>query len=92
MKKVILWLCLMLLPGFLLVFNSASAASKKGKSTVVKYKQYESFDLGNLEIKGDILAPGDLSAHDRQRKVFDRDLYERFQYDKETREDIYNLR
>jgi hypothetical protein len=65
---------------------------KRKKNVVIKYKQYESFDLGNLEIKGKIIAPGDLSVKERQRKRFSRPLFERDDFDPEVRRDIQNLR
>lgn len=79
---------------FTLLFSiSASAEKPKNKKNVIiKYKQYESFDLGNLEIKGKIIAPGDLSVKERQRKRFSRPLFERDQFDPEVRQDIQNLR
>ena len=48
----------------------ASALEANDKNVLVKYKKYESFDLGNLEIKGKIIAPGDLTVKERARKVF----------------------
>ncbi|WP_127715864.1 hypothetical protein [Halobacteriovorax sp. HLS] len=62
------------------------------KNVIVEYKKYESFDLGNLEVEGQILAPGDLSVKERDRKVFERALYERMDFDKESTQDIRNLR
>ena len=66
-------------------------ANAKG-NIVYKYKKYESFDLGNLEVKGDIIAPGDLSVQERQRTKMERGLFERLDFDKEVRKDIKNLR
>ncbi len=66
--------------------------TKSKKNVIIKYKQYESFDLGNLEIKGKIIAPGDLSVKERQRKRFSRPLFERDHFDPEVRQDIQNLR
>jgi hypothetical protein len=62
------------------------------KNVIIEYKKYESFDLGNLEVKGQLLAPGDLSVKERDRKVFERALYERFDFDIESKKDIRNLR
>lgn len=78
----------------LLIATSGSlmAQAKKKKNVVIKYKQYESFDLGNLEIKGKIIAPGDMSVKERQRKRFSRPLFERDDFDPEVRRDIQNLR
>ena len=44
------------------------------------------------EIKGNILAPGDLSVRERERKVFMRDLLDRKNFEPEINEDIRNLR
>lgn len=81
----------------LTLFINFSAWAQNGKpgakkNVIIKYKQYESFDLGNLEIKGKIIAPGDLSVKERQRKRFSRPLFERDQFDPEVRKDIQNLR
>jgi hypothetical protein len=47
------------------------------KKIIYKYKKYEKFDLGNLEVKGKVIAPGDLSVRQRRRRRFKRDLYRR---------------
>ncbi len=75
----------------LLIFSFNSLAQGK-KNVVYKYKNYESFDLGNLEIKGNIIAPGDLSVKERERKTFKRNLYERYDFNKEVNNDVLNLR
>jgi hypothetical protein len=62
------------------------------KNIIVKYKQYESFDLGNLEVKGQIIAPGDVSVQETNRKKFYRQLLIRKSFDKESISDITNLR
>lgn len=62
------------------------------KNVIIKYKQYESFDLGNLEIKGSLIAPGDISVKERTRKVFERDLFVREEFSDLIREDIKSLR
>lgn len=62
------------------------------KDVVYKFKKYESFDLGNLEIKGELIAPGDLTVRQRERKVFTRDLLNRIDFDRESLNDIKNLR
>ena len=75
-----------------LVSFKASAVEANDKNVIVKYKKYESFDLGNLEIKGQIIAPGDLTVKERARKVFRRDLFDRFNFNPEIKGDIKNLR
>ncbi len=75
-----------------ILLSTNSWAQKPKKNVIIKYKQYETFDLGNLEIKGKIIAPGDLSVKERKRKRFSRPLFERDQFDPEVRKDIQNLR
>lgn len=75
-----------------IISNNLSLAEDTEKNVIVKYKQYESFDLGNLEIEGKVIAPGDLSVQERERKKFYRDLYIRDDFNKEIYQDIDNLR
>ncbi len=77
---------------FITLSAVAQGNKKSGKNVVIKYKKYESFDLGNLEIEGKIIAPGDLSVKERSRRTFIRALFEREQFDPEVRNDIQNLR
>jgi hypothetical protein len=62
------------------------------KNTVYKYKEYEVIDLGSMEIKGQIMAPGDLTVNERERKVFKRSLLEKNNFDFENKREIENLR
>tara|TARA_R110000868_G_scaffold163335_2_gene395517 strand:- start:5988 stop:6242 length:255 start_codon:yes stop_codon:yes gene_type:complete len=75
-----------------LIFTIKCFAQATDKDVIIKYKEYESFDLGNLEIKGSVLAPGDLSVRERERKVFAAGLYNRANFNPEIEEDIRNLR
>ena len=62
------------------------------KKVIYKYKEYEKFDLGDLEIKGSVIAPGDISVKERRRKVFERDLLNRDDFDKKIIDEIKFLR
>ncbi len=73
------------------VFNHAQAEEKK-QNIIYKYKDYEAIDLGSLEIKGKIIAPGDLTVVERERKKFERELLEKTNFDIENKREIYNLR
>ncbi len=78
-----------------LLFSSISFAGendKEAEKVIYKYKKYEKFDLGDLEIKGVVVAPGDLTVKDRSIKQFRRGLYDRVNFDKEIKENIKNLR
>lgn len=75
-----------------LVFALLSLPVFADKKVVYKYKEYEKFDLGDLEIKGSIVAPGDLSVKERRRKVFERNLLNRRNFDQKIIEDIKFLR
>lgn len=79
----------------LLVFISLitfSVGAEEKKNTVYKYKEYEVIDLGSMEVKGQIIAPGDLTVAERERKVFKRSLLEKNNFDFENRREIENLR
>lgn len=71
---------------------SISAIAEEKKNTVYKYKEYETIDLGSMEIKGQIIAPGDLTVNERERKVFKRALLEKNNFDFENKREIENLR
>ncbi len=74
----------------LIIFNLSAQETKK--NVIYKYKDYESIDLGSLEIKGRIIAPGDLTVSERDRKAFERQLLEKTNFDQENKREIYNLR
>lgn len=59
---------------------------------IYQYKKYEKFDLGNLEVKGQLIAPGDISVRERERKRFELDLYSRKDFDAFIEKDIDSLR
>jgi hypothetical protein len=74
-----------------LSFGTLHAEEKK-KTVIYKYKDYEAIDLGSLEIKGKIIAPGDLTVSERERKAFKRELLEKTNFDLENKREVYNLR
>ena len=67
-------------------------SKKENVKIVYKYKQHEEIDLGDLEIKGQIIAPGDLSVVDRARGDLRRRLFNKGNFNKEVRRNIQNLR
>lgn len=76
-----------------LIFFSVRAFSQDEKKNIIyKYKEYESIDLGSLEIKGQIMAPGDLTVNERERQSFKRSLLEKNNFDFENKREIENLR
>jgi hypothetical protein len=77
---------------FLALLISLNLYAEDNKNTIYKYKEYEVIDLGSMEIKGQIIAPGDLTINERERKVFKRSLLEKNNFDFENRREIENLR
>lgn len=71
------------------IFSQAFAQEQK---VIYEYKKYERFDLGNLEVKGQLIAPGDISVRERERKRFEVDLYSRKDFDPFVRKDLESLR
>jgi len=62
------------------------------EKVIYQYKKYEKFDLGNLEVKGNLIAPGDISVRDRERRKFEMDLFNRQDFSSFLKKDIESLR
>lgn len=75
-----------------ILLSSGLMAQEEKKNTIYKYREYEAIDLGALEIKGQIMAPGDLTVNERERQSFKRSLLEKNNFDFENRREIENLR
>jgi hypothetical protein len=69
--------------------SQAFAAEDK---VIYQYKKYEKFDLGNLEVKGQLIAPGDISVRERERRRFEVDLFSRKDFDSFVKKDVESLR
>ena len=69
-----------------------SEAFGQEEKTIYQYKKYEKFDLGNLEVKGQLIAPGDISVRERERRRFELDLYSRKDFDAFIKKDVESLR
>lgn len=75
----------------LIIFLMSFGAAAEEK-VIYQYKKYEKFDLGDLEVKGQLIAPGDLSVRERDRRRFELDLYNRTDFDAHIKHDITTLR
>lgn len=62
------------------------------EKVIYQYKKYEKFDLGNLEVKGQLIAPGDISVRERERRRFEVDLFSRKDFDGFIKKDVESLR
>ncbi len=62
------------------------------QKVIYQYKKYEKFDLGNLEVKGQLIAPGDISVRERERRRFEMDLFNRDNFDSFIAKDLESLR
>lgn len=76
----------------MIITSTAYAQQADDPNVIIEYKQYESFDLGSLEIEGQLIAPGDLTVQERERRRFRRSLFERYDFDPEVEQDIKTLR
>lgn len=81
---------IIILMASLLLMNEVSAQEEQ--KVIYQYKKYEKFDLGNLEVQGQLIAPGDISVRERERKRFELDLYSRKDFDAFIKKDIESLR
>ncbi len=75
-----------------LTFSVMTGAYAEDQKVIYQYKKYERFDLGNLEVKGELIAPGDISVRERERKRFEVDLYTRDNFDPFVKKDVDSLR
>ena len=78
----------LMLLGLLFAVNALAEDPK----VIYQYKKYEKFDLGDLEVKGQLIAPGDLSVRERERRRFELDLYNRTDFDPNIKHDLQTLR
>lgn len=69
-----------------------SNAFGQEEKVIYQYKKYEKFDLGNLEVKGQLIAPGDISVRERERRRFELDLFSRKDFDAFIKKDVESLR
>lgn len=69
-----------------------SEAYGEDQKVIYQYKKYEKFDLGNLEVKGQLIAPGDISVRERERRRFELDLFSRDNFDSFLSKDVESLR
>ena len=76
----------------LLSFILLSNAFCEEQKVIYQYKKYEKFDLGNLEVKGQLIAPGDISVRERERRRFELDLFNRQDFDSFIKKDVESLR
>ena len=74
------------------MFWGIDALAEDKAKVIYEYKKYEKFDLGNLEVKGELVAPGDISVRERERRSFRLDLFTRKNFDQEADHDMNSLR
>ena len=77
---------------YILGFYMMSLAYGDEQKVIYQYKKYEKFDLGNLEVKGQLIAPGDISVRERERRRFEMDLFNRDNFDSFIAKDVESLR
>lgn len=74
------------------LYMISNAQGQDDQNVIYQYKKYEKFDLGNLEVKGQLIAPGDISVRERERKRFELDLFSRKDFDGFVQKDLESLR
>lgn len=77
---------------FLMSIYLMGDAYGEEQKVIYQYKKYEKFDLGNLEVKGELIAPGDISVRERERRRFELDLFSRKDFDGFIKKDVESLR
>ncbi len=74
------------------MFFALNLLHAKEEKIIYQYKKYEKFDLGHLEVKGQLIAPGDISVRDRERRKFELNFFSRKDFDGFIKSDIDSLR
>lgn len=74
------------------LYLMSNAYGAEDQQVIYQYKKYEKFDLGNLEVKGQLIAPGDISVRERERRRFEMDLFSRKDFDSFIKKDVESLR
>ena len=92
MSKKYFWIFhLLLLINLTLVFDYVHAFESKEK-VIYRYKKNETIDLGELNVKGKNMAPGDLTVRERVRYNPNENIYEKKDFEKEIKEDFNFLK
>jgi hypothetical protein len=60
-----------------IIFIAAANLVQAEEKIKYEYKQYDRFDLGNLEVDGQVIAPGDISVRQRARNRIKREINQR---------------
>ena len=82
---------------FLLSLYAALALGQEknrhsNKNVIVEYKKYQSFDLGGLQIEGEVISPGDLTIEGQANKALEYQLFNRKHFQPEMIRDIRHIR
>jgi hypothetical protein len=74
------------------IFFFISLQALGSEKIIIEYKKYDRVDLGELEIKGDLVSPGDLSIKERERKQNELYFFERADFDDLIDRDFNSIR
>lgn len=77
---------------FLLTLLSAPQSLAKKKNVIVEYKKYQAIDLGDLQIDGRIVSPGDITINDQSNNEEEYPLFNRKNFHHRIIEDVNNIR
>lgn len=66
--------------------------AQSDKEVNYEYRKYEKFDLGSMQIQGDLVAPGDVSIREKERETFSLDLFIRKHSDDLGKHDAATVR
>lgn len=74
------------------IFLFSPAFAQADKEVNYEYRKYEKFDLGSMEIQGDLVAPGDVSVREKERETFSLDLFIRKHSEDLAKHDAASIR
>ena len=88
MKTLIFFFSLALLT----IPPSWAKKTKRKKNAIVEYKKYQAVDLGDLQIDGRIIAPGNLTINENDQNDLEYPLFNRKHFRHQIIKDINNIR
>ena len=71
---------------------SKDRGKKAPRKVIVEYKKYESFDLGGMQIEGDVITPGDLTVEGQENELLGHGLFNRKHFRREIKQDIRGMK
>ena len=72
--------------------SKAAPQAHPRRKVIIEYKKYQAIDLGDLQIEGEVVAPGDITIERQDSQHLDYELFEQNHFRRESTRDIQDIR